>query len=78
LNPNAEISTADFADFTEVKRVLFMALASDFAPSFISKLWFIRALCASCGFNSGFRVLSVKARSHTPFFTINWICACAE
>jgi hypothetical protein len=33
-----------------------MALALDFDPSFISKLLFIRALCASCGFNSGFWV----------------------
>ena len=56
LNPISEIRTADFADFTEVKRVSFRAPASDFEAVFVSKLLFIRALRASRGFNSGFRV----------------------
>jgi hypothetical protein len=44
-----------------------MALASDFDPSFISKLLFIRALCASCGFNSGFRAKTSQRAGLVPF-----------
>ena len=54
FSPNSEISTADFADFAEVKRVSFMAPASDLEAIFVSQLLFIRAIRANCGFNSGF------------------------
>jgi hypothetical protein len=56
LDPNSEIRTADFADFTDVKRVSFRAPASDFEAIFVSKSFFIRAIRAICGFNSDFRV----------------------
>jgi hypothetical protein len=57
FNPNSEIGTADFAD---VKQVSFRALASDFEAVFVSKLLFIRAIRASRGFNSGFRVKTAR------------------
>ena len=44
-----------------------MALASDFAPSFISKLLFIRAICAIRGFNSGFRAKTSQRAGLVPF-----------
>jgi hypothetical protein len=37
-----------------------MALASDFEAVFVSQLLFIRAIRASRGFNSGFRVYAAK------------------
>ena len=37
-----------------------MALASDFEAIFVSKLLFIRAICAIRGFNSGFQVQVLK------------------
>jgi hypothetical protein len=39
-----------------------MASASGFEAIFVSKLLFIRAICAIRGFNSGFRAESISAK----------------
>jgi hypothetical protein len=44
-----------------------MALASDFEAIFVSKLLFIRAICAIRGFNSGFRAKTSQRAGLVPF-----------